>query len=75
MNDTTQETTQEKETNKINHETTSDKILQIIIQNPKITRREISQNINISEDGVKYHLTKLKEKGKIKHIGSTKSGK
>lgn len=30
--------------------------------------------IGLSESGVKYNLNKMKKKGKIKHVGSTKDG-
>jgi len=57
---TTQETTQE--------------ILSLIRAKPTITRKELAQNINLSEEGVKYHLTQLRKKSIIKHVGSTKKG-
>jgi len=31
--------------------------------------------VGISEDGIKYHLDKLKAAGKIRHLGSTKAGR
>ena len=62
---TTQETTQE----------TSERILVLLSSNPKMTRQEIARSLgDISEDGVKYHLSKLKEAGRLTRIGSTKSG-
>ena len=59
--ETTQETTQE--------------ILKLIKEKPNITRKEIAKILNLSQDGIKYHLTNLKKQNKIKHIGSTKKGK
>ncbi|MFA7098260.1 MAG: winged helix-turn-helix transcriptional regulator [Gammaproteobacteria bacterium] len=35
----------------------------------------LAQRVGISEDGVKYHLNKLKAAGKIRHVGSTKTGR
>jgi len=59
--DTTQKTTQ--------------KILDIIFENPSINRKELAQKIgNITEDGIKYHLTKLAKLGKLKRIGPDKGG-
>ncbi|NOQ55844.1 MAG: winged helix-turn-helix transcriptional regulator [Nanohaloarchaea archaeon] len=62
--ETAQETTQE----------TAQEILSLINEKPTITRKELSKNIGLSEDGVKYHLTQLRQKGIIKHVGSTKKG-
>jgi len=63
--ETTQETTQEN----------SSQILKLLKEKPTITRKELSKKIGLSEDGIKYHLNKLKKEDKIKHVGSTKSGK
>lgn len=57
-------------------ETTQEQILKLIYTNPSITRNEISEKLgNITADGVKYHLDKMKESGVIQRIGSTKNGK
>ncbi len=62
---TTQKTTQK----------TEDKILDLIRQKPEISRREIAQVMgDITEDGVKYQLNKLKKEGRIKRIGADKGG-
>ena len=63
--DATQKTTQQ----------TAQKILDIIFENPSINRKELAQKIgNITEDGIKYHLTKLAKLGKLKRIGPDKGG-
>ena len=49
-------------------------MLILIKINPKITRNNISKELLITEDSAKYHLDQLKKKGKITHLGSTKSG-
>lgn len=68
---TTQETieaTQEK-TNR------SMEILELIKQNPNINRQEIAKVLgDITEDGVKYHLSKLKQQGVLERVGSSKAG-
>ncbi|MDQ1353877.1 MAG: Winged helix-turn-helix transcriptional regulator [Acidobacteriota bacterium] len=72
---TTQETTQEIEES--TQETTpeiSEKIIQLIEKNPKLTRRAIADLIGISDNGVKYHLKKLRREGRITHVGPTKKG-
>jgi len=51
------------------------KILELIKSNPKITRKELAQKIeDITEDGIKYNISKLKKEGRIKRIGSDKGG-
>ena len=54
---------------------TTQKILELIKSNPYITRKELAQEIeNITEDGIKYHLAKLKKQGKIRRVGPDKGG-
>jgi ATP-dependent DNA helicase RecG len=60
IQETTQETTQE--------------ILKLIKKNPRVTRKSMAESIGISENGIKYHLDKLKKTGAIVHMGSTKKG-
>lgn len=62
---TTQETTQE---------TTREKILACIRAEPAITGKQMALKIGITEDGIKYHLAKLKKAGIIRHLGPTRSG-
>lgn len=65
---TTQKTTQKKlNKNQI-------KIIDLIKKNPYITRKELSNNLNISEDGVKYNLNKLAKNNIIERIGPDKGG-
>ena len=76
---TTHSTTKEDEiTLKTTQEidkTTQENIINIINKKPQITLQEIAIILKITRDGVKYHMTKLQEKGIIKHVGSTKAGK
>jgi ATP-dependent DNA helicase RecG len=60
---------------KTTQETTQEIILQLIKNNPSITRNELSDKTGISPDGVKYHLDLLKKAGIIRHTGPTKKGK
>ena len=53
---------------------TTQKIIDLILKNPKVTRKELSEQIGISEDGIKYNLIKLAKSGKIKRIGPDKGG-
>lgn len=68
---TTQETTQETPCAlaSVQHE-----ILRLLTENPMLTRNRLAEQIGMTADGIKYHLTKLQKMGLLKHVGSTKSG-
>lgn len=53
---------------------TEEVFLNTLRKNPHISRKELSKLLMISEDGVKYHLKKLKNKGLIEHIGASRGG-
>lgn len=53
---------------------TEEVFLNALRKNPKISRKELSKMLMISEDGVKYHLKKLKNKGLMEHIGTFRGG-
>lgn len=36
--------------------------------------RLIAERIGITQDGVKYHIRKLRASGTIRHVGATKAG-
>ena len=65
---TTQKTTQK------NEPTTAQKILQLLLKDPKMTRTELAKQVNLSPDGIKWNLDKLKKEGKICRIGPDKGG-
>lgn len=69
---TTQETTQENITSKLNDN--QQKIIDYIKENSNITRNELAEKLNITSDGVKYNLNKLVKDGIIERVGSTKAG-
>lgn len=50
------------------------KVLNIIEENNGITVKEISVAIGISEDGIRYHIKKMKKAGLLEYVGSSKSG-
>lgn len=54
---------------------TTPKIIEAIENNPYITRQEIADTLNITLDGVKWQLNKLKKEGSIKREGSSRNGK
>ena len=73
--ETAQETTQET-IQRINIEkSVPDKIIEMMTIEPSITAKQIAEHLNISFDGVRYHIKKLRGEGRIKREGSTKSGK
>jgi ATP-dependent DNA helicase RecG len=62
---TTQATTQ----------TTTQKILEILRQNPSVSRKAIALILgDITENGVKYHLKKLIDQGRIHRVGPHNGG-
>ena len=66
-----------KTTIKTTTKTTSDienRILSIIRENPKITVKSISRMVEITEDGIRYHIKKLKKQGLLEYIGASRSG-
>ena len=50
-------------------------ILELIEENPEITRKEMAALSGLTLDGVKYHLQKLKAAGKIRHTGPARAGR
>ena len=66
---TTQEATQE------DRAATQERILDLLRTEPAISRRVMAERIGITPDGVKYHLTKLRAAGVVRHVGATKGGR
>lgn len=60
-------------TTQISTQIISKRILELLRQNPSISRKKLSELLgSITENGVKYHLKKLKEEGKIRRMGGTR---
>lgn len=54
---------------------TEDRIIEILFEYPEYGRKQIADALgDITEDGVKYQLDKLKKAGKIERIGAAKGG-
>ena len=53
---------------------TSETILGIISENPRITVKELSQLTGLSVGGVRWNLDKLADKGQLKRVGPDKGG-
>ncbi len=53
---------------------TTETILEIISNNPKVTAKELASVCGITEDGVAYHIKKLKQRGRLIRIGGSRNG-
>ena len=49
-------------------------IIALIKENPNIIKEELAKRLNITEDGIKYHIKKLKKKNIIRWKGPSKGG-
>lgn len=49
-------------------------ILELIKEHPKISRKDLSNKLNINQSAVQKHLVMLKEKGILRRVGSDKGG-
>ena len=61
-----------KETTK---ETTKEILMRAMRENPAITVKELAPIVGLTEDGVRYHIKKMRVEGKLEREGSTKAGK
>jgi len=53
---------------------TTQKIITLIRKKSEITRKELAEETGLTEDGIKYHLKKMQEKGILKRVGPAKGG-
>ena len=53
---------------------TRDKIIEQMLNNPKITRNELAAVLGLTSDTIKYHIQKMTKEKLITHKGSTRSG-
>ena len=49
-------------------------LLELLQINPNMTRSELALQLSKSENTIKEHLAKLKPEGRLKRIGSDRSG-
>jgi predicted HTH transcriptional regulator len=54
---------------------TQERILACTKVDPEITRKQIAAKVGLTEDGIKYHLTKMTRSGAVPYVGSTKAGR
>lgn len=64
----------QKTTQKIKFNNNQLKIIELIKENPKVTKTELTSILNITSDGVKYNLKKLVDNDIIERIGPDNSG-
>ena len=50
-------------------------IIDLIAANPSVTQKEIAVRMNLTEDGIYYHIVRLKAKGMLRRIGGKKDGR
>ena len=65
---------EEQKEDNITREKTTEKIIQSINDNPKVTTAELAEIVDISSKGVEWQLKQLKEKGIIRRVGADKGG-
>ena len=51
-----------------------ERVLKLIKENPRITRKELSDKLSINPSAVQKYIEKLKKLGRIKRIGPDKGG-
>ena len=52
-----------------------EQILAMLRSHPEFTIAELARQLNLSDSGVEYNLRKLRQEGRIRREGSTKSGR
>ena len=50
-------------------------VIELIRENPEISVSDVALKLNISQDGARYHLNKVKKQGVIHHEGPTNGGR
>ncbi len=50
---------------------TQNQVFRLIVENPKISRRELAENLKINESAIQKHINNLKEKKVIERVGKT----
>ena len=46
-------------------------VFQIIVDNPKISRKQLSEKLGINESAIQKHINALKQKGVIERVSET----
>lgn len=56
------------------HKTTREMILDLLQSNPKMTRQDLAEVINVTANVVKHHIAQLKKDGLLERIGGKREG-
>ena len=70
---TTQKTT--RKTALTTRKTARDRLLDHLRAEPELTRKALAKRVGLTQDGVKYHLEKLKAAGALRRVGSARAGR
>ena len=62
-------------TDQVASETTENRILAVIKNNPQITQVQIAEELNISKSQVKYYIGKLSKAHRLTREGTSQNGK
>ena len=73
-NSTTQETAQETTQENFTTQEIPERILALVMTDPRITTTEMARRLGLTRDGVNYHLKALKKAGRLRRVGATKRG-
>lgn len=62
------------ENGEIEKQSTRERLIALIKENPRITRASLSQQLGISSSNVQFHIERLKSEGVIQRVGSPRNG-
>ena len=62
-------------TAKTTGKTTAKHILALLRSDPEISLAEVADHVDLTVDGVRYHIRKLKSAGAIRRVGSSRAGR
>jgi len=71
---TTKTTTYPTTKDSIKGETKEKEIIELITNNPSLSAEEIARKVNLTREGVRYHLKNMKRKKIIERKGHGKGG-
>ena len=63
-----------KTTPKTTSKTAQEKILALLRENPRMTRKALAACVGVTLDGIRYHIRKMKKAGLIRRVGSAREG-
>lgn len=51
------------------------RIIEIIEQNPLLSQKQMAEKLSLNQNTLKYYIKKMREKGIIERVGSSRKGK